>query len=76
MGQSCAGEVLHRQGVYGASGGTIGRLVAWSGAGRETAGRGFHVTDLSRNGAGFRLIPDEITRKIRAFFAIRLVDCR
>jgi hypothetical protein len=34
-----------------------------------TLGRRFHVTDLSRNGAGFRLILDEIARKNRAFFA-------
>lgn len=63
-------QVLHRQSVPGGfcpGGGAVLRSPVTS---VTPARRGFHVTILSRNGAGFSLILCEMTWKNRAFFAL------
>lgn len=74
MGTACAAQVLHRESErWGA---VRGIQAAEGGHGEATAanGRRFRVTVLTRNGAGFRLIPREIAWKDRGFFAAGLTD--
>jgi hypothetical protein len=72
----CRGEVLHRESELPGLDRSVAAAVARLGEVIAALGRRFHVTDLSRNGAGFRLILCEMLWKHRGFFAANLTGWR
>ena len=72
----CTAKVLHRESVLYELERSIQAVAARLVEGTAAPARGFHVTDLSRNGAGFRLILCEMLWKHRGFFAANLTGWR
>jgi hypothetical protein len=71
---TCRAKVLHRESELRGLDRSVAVAVAGLGEVIAALGRRFHVTDLSRNGAGFRLILCEMLWKHRGFFAANLTD--
>ena len=71
---TCRAKVLHRESELRGLDRSVAAAMAGLDKGIAAPGRRFHVTDLSRNGAGFRLILCEMLWKHRGFLAANLTD--